>query len=88
MSEKEKAIGEKLIGTLNEAANVLTEGEKLYIQGVADGMLAARACSAKGEREHGACRPRRKILGGDAGLRPDGAGGLGRRKHVFQRLHL
>jgi len=51
MSEQEKEIGAKLIGTLTEAAEVLTEGEKLYIKGVADGMLAARSCTGNAEKE-------------------------------------
>ena len=51
MSEQEKQIGAQLIGTLNEAAEVLSEGEKLYIKGIADGMLAAKACAAQAAKD-------------------------------------
>lgn len=53
MSDNEKDIGAKLIETLNEAAQVLSDGEKHYIKGVADGMLAAKACTQKEIREDG-----------------------------------
>ena len=51
MNENEKKIGEKLLETLKEAESTLSDSEKHYIKGVADGMLAAKACAEDVRRQ-------------------------------------